>query len=40
MRLAKDLKCLKAESYGFAARALEEIGKLLGSWIKSSRPKV
>jgi len=39
MRLAKDLKCLKAESYGFAARALEEIGKLLGSWIKSSRPK-
>lgn len=40
MRLAKDLKCLKAESYGFAARTLEEIGKLLGSWIKSSRPKV
>src|SRR5450432_2520163 len=28
MRLAKDLQCLKVESYGFGAKAIEEIGKL------------
>jgi hypothetical protein len=32
MRLAKDLQCLKVESYGFAARASDEIGKLVGCW--------
>jgi hypothetical protein len=36
MRLAKDLQCLKVESYGFAARAIDEIGKLVGGWLKSS----
>src|SRR5208282_2238982 len=35
MRLAKDLQCLKVESYGFAAMAIDEIGKLIGGWIKS-----
>ena len=30
IRLAKDLQCLKVESYGFAAKALDEIGKLVG----------
>src|SRR5450631_1294401 len=30
MRHAKDLQCLKVESYGCAAKALEEIGKLVG----------
>lgn len=34
MRLAKDLQCLKVESYGFAAKAIDEIGKLVGGWIK------
>jgi hypothetical protein len=36
MRLAKDLQCLKVESYGFAVKAIDEIGKLVGGWIKSS----
>src|SRR5436305_5925855 len=27
MRLAKDLQCLKVESYGFAARSIDEIGR-------------
>src|ERR1700732_5112715 len=35
MRLAKDLQCLKVESYGFAARAIDEIGKLVGGRLKS-----
>jgi len=26
IRLAKDLQCLKVESYGFAAKAIDEIG--------------
>ena len=28
VRLAKDLQCLKVESYGFAAKAIDEIGRL------------
>jgi hypothetical protein len=39
VRLAKDLQCLRVNSYGFAARALDEIGKLVGGWLKSSGPK-
>src|SRR6516162_6064505 len=39
MRLAKDLQCLKVESYGFAAKALDEIGKLVGGWLKSEGSK-
>ena len=37
MRLAKDLQCLKVESYGFAAKGIDEIGKLVGGWLKSSK---
>ena len=40
MRLAKDLQCLKANSYAFAAQAIDEIGKLVGGWLKSSGDKV
>jgi hypothetical protein len=36
MRLAKDLECLKTNSYAFAAQAIDEIGKLVGGWLKSS----
>ena len=36
IRLAKDLQCLKVESYGFAAKAIDEIGKLVGGWLKAS----
>jgi 23S rRNA-intervening sequence protein len=35
MRLAKDLQCLKVDSYGFATKAIDEIGKLVGGWLKS-----
>ena len=35
MRLAKDLQCLKANSYAFAARAIDEIGPLGGGWLKN-----
>jgi hypothetical protein len=34
MRLAKDLQCLKVESYGFAAKAIDEVGRLVGGWIR------
>lgn len=35
VRLAKDLQCLKVNSYGFASQAIDEIGRLVGGWIKS-----
>src|SRR5271155_1757883 len=35
IRLAKDLQCLKIDSYGFAAKAIDEIGKLVGGWLKT-----
>ena len=38
MRLAKDLQCLKVESYVFAARSIDEIGRLIGGWLRS-RPE-
>jgi hypothetical protein len=34
LRLAKDLECLGGNSYGFAARAVDEIGRLVGGWIR------
>jgi hypothetical protein len=37
MRLAKDLECLQVKSYGFAAKQLDEIGKLVGGWLKSGK---
>ena len=39
MRLAKDLQCLKVDSYGFATKAIDEIGKLVGGWLKSGGGK-
>ena len=36
MRFGKDLQCLKVDSYGFAAKAIDEIGRLVGGWLKSS----
>ena len=38
LRLAKNLQCLKVDSYGFAAKGIDEIGKLVGGWLKSSKP--
>jgi len=35
MRLAKDLQCLEVESYTFAAKSIDEIGRLVGGWLRS-----
>jgi hypothetical protein len=35
VRLAKDLQCLKTNSYAFAAKAIDEISRLVGGWLKS-----
>jgi len=35
MRLAKDLQCLKINCYGFAAKSIDEIGRLVGGWLRS-----
>ena len=35
MRLAKDLQCLKVESYAFAAKCIDEIGRLVSGWLRS-----
>ena len=35
-RMAKDLKCLSLESYGRAARSVNEVGQLVGGWIRKS----
>lgn len=34
LRLARDLKCLEVASYGFGTRSVDEIGRLVGGWIK------
>ena len=34
IRLAKDLQCLQAKSYEFASKQINEIGKLVGGWLK------
>ncbi len=36
-RLTHELKLLDARRYEFAARAIDEIGRLVGGWIKASR---
>jgi hypothetical protein len=33
-RMAKDLKCLSLDSYGYAARTVNEVGQMVGGWIK------
>ena len=38
LRLAKDLKLLTVDSYGFAAESVEEIGRMAGGWRKSAAP--
>jgi len=39
LRLAKDMKLLTLDSYGFAAERVEEIGKMIGGWQKSVRSR-
>ena len=35
-RMAKDLRCVTVESYGYASRSVNEVGKLVGAWLKKS----
>jgi hypothetical protein len=35
MRLAHELRCLRTNSYGHASGALQEIGRLVGGWLKA-----
>jgi len=35
IRLSHDMKFISTSSYEYAAKQLEEIGKMLGGWIKS-----
>jgi hypothetical protein len=35
IRIAKDLRLLTVDSYGFAAGQLDEIGRMVGGWQKS-----
>ena len=36
-RLAKDLRYLDLRRYEFAARSIDEIGRLIGGWIQAGR---
>jgi hypothetical protein len=36
LRLAKDIRCLSFQQYEYAARLVNEIGKLLGGWLKKT----
>jgi len=38
IRLAKDMKMLAVRQYGLIAERVDEIGRLLGGWIKSQQP--
>ena len=38
-RLAKDLRCLALGSYEHAARELNEIGRMVGGWLRSLEAK-
>jgi hypothetical protein len=40
LRLAKDLRLLTLEAYGFAAEQLAEIGRMAGGWRKAAARKV
>jgi hypothetical protein len=39
LRLAHDLQCLRTNSYGFATQALQEIGSMVGGWLKAGESK-
>ncbi len=37
LRLAKDLQCLRVNSYLYSCKSVDEIGRLLGAWLKTAR---
>ena len=38
LRMAKDLKLMSIDAYGFSAGQLDEIGRMVGGWSKSAVP--
>jgi four helix bundle protein len=36
LRLAKDLKLISVDSYGFSAGSLDEVGRMVGGWRKAA----
>jgi hypothetical protein len=38
LRLARDLKLMALDSWSFAVGRLDEIGRMAGGWLKSTRP--
>jgi hypothetical protein len=36
LRLAHDLRCLSTGSYGHAAQSVNEIGQMVGGWLRST----
>lgn len=36
LRMAKDLHLMSIESYGFSAENLDEIGRMVGGWLRSN----
>ena len=39
VRLAKDLRLINIDSYEFAAKAMDEVGRMAGGWLKSTRQR-
>ena len=37
-RLAKDLRCLNLDSYGYAVNEVNEIGRMVGGWLRVKNP--
>lgn len=38
LRLAKDLHLMSVESYGFSVENLDEIGRMVGGWLRAAVP--
>ena len=38
LRMAKDLKLMSLDAYGFSATQLDELGRMVGGWSKSALP--
>ncbi len=39
VRLAKDLRVINLKSHEYAAKAMDEVGRMAGGWLKSTRQR-
>jgi hypothetical protein len=39
LRLAKDLRLLSVDGYGFAVGRLDEVGRMVGGWLRATTAK-